>query len=720
MIFFEVSFPFLTHPIQNYKKVPIFTKKDRFLTFLKCKKNHLLLRGKNTIVLHKGNYRIYLEDIMQNLTQSNEKEFLGEHPPLYFKRANQKLERRQVSFRWLAGTVLTAVTSTLLMGGALFAALDGRQKLTIPAHVYNQEENSDISKRFLATKGARPSLNTASNLPSTNNIMIVPTVSREGTRDVVREKPFLHVLSPLAVATKSNFSYPTFNPLTIFSANNQPELIARSSGLIYGADVEGEITFTTKDFPYDSPNLSLARQKGAADIEELVRNTAPQLNIGSTSLVSVAYFDPRRFTTKEDTLLSPTGAIITAENVSTLSRSTNNEYIGIYYEERLIRLNAASSMSQTLNKEGIGQEESSALEDALSSNLSSQFFQQNDRLRIFFEVTKENNKSNDILNRSVARISVYRAGAHMVSIAKTKNGGFRYAQEPARIAELSIPDKKIQLVSKSALPTIYDAIYRTSLNEGIPPTLIKELIRIVSFDVDFKTRIRSTDGLSVFLNLEKGEEKPTEQSDILYAAIKLGSTLHRYYRYLDHDTGKVDYYNENGKSAKQFLLRQPVPNGRFTSPFGMRRHPVTRVRKMHSGVDWAAPRGTPILAAGNGAVEKASWAGGSGRRTILRHANGYKTYYLHQTRFAKGIKEGVRVRQGQIIGYVGSTGLSTGPHLHYEVAVNGNKVNPMRIKLPSGKTLKGSKLTAFKAERDRIDELLKKRQEENQMVVALN
>lgn len=657
---------------------------------------------------------------MQNLTQSSEKEFLGELPPLYLKRANQKIERRRISFRWLAGTVLTALASTLLLGGALFTALDGRQQLTIPAQAYDQESILESTKKILATKGARPSRTTTDALPKANDIMMIPTVSREGSRDVVKEKPFLHIVSPLAAAVTGDFSYPKFNPLTIFSASNLPELTAHSNVLIYGADVEGEITFTTTDFPYDSPNLYLARQKDAVEIEELVRNTAPILNIGSTSVISVAYFDPRRFTTSENTLLSPTGAIITAENVSTLSRSTNNEYIGTYYEERLVRLNTARTILSTLKKEDVIGQEAKSISLALASNLSSDIFQRNDRLRIFFEMKNGADQETLSNDRSIARISVYRAGAHLVSIAKAKNGTYRYAQEPARIAELSIPDKKIKLLAKSALPTIYDAIHRTALSEGITPNIVKELIRIVSFDVDFKARVRTTDGISIFLNLEEGQEKPTDKSDILYAGIKLGNTLRRYYRYLDNDTGKVGYFDENGKSAKQFLLRQPVPNGRFTSPFGMRRHPVTRVRKMHSGVDWAAPRGTPILAAGNGVVEKASWAGGSGRRTVLRHANGYKTNYLHQTRFAKGIKPGVRVRQGQIIGYVGSTGLSTGPHLHYEVVVNGNKVNPLRIKFPSGKTLKGTELAEFKAERDRIDALLKKRQEENQMIIALN
>jgi len=265
------------------------------------------------------------------------------------------------------------------------------------------------------------------------------------------------------------------------------------------------------------------------------------------------------------------------------------------------------------------------------------------------------------------------------------------------------------LVARNKLPNIYNAVYRTALNEGLDLETVNRLIRIIAFDVDFRSQITSQDRLELFLSLEEGQNALTEDAEILYAGITLGDITRQYYRFGDPETGTVDYYDETGKSAKQFLLRQPVPNGVFRSPFGMRRHPVTRVRKMHWGVDFSAPRGTPILAAGNGVVEKAGWAGGSGKRTIIRHANGYETYYLHQTSFAKGIAPGVRVRQGQVIGYVGSTGLSTGPHLHYEVSVNGNKVNPMKIKLPRGKVFRGEELVAFETERNRIDTLLDER-----------
>jgi murein DD-endopeptidase MepM/ murein hydrolase activator NlpD len=164
---------------------------------------------------------------------------------------------------------------------------------------------------------------------------------------------------------------------------------------------------------------------------------------------------------------------------------------------------------------------------------------------------------------------------------------------------------------------------------------------------------------------------------------------------------------EDGRSARQFLIRNPVPNGKFRSGFGMRRHPILKYSRMHTGVDWSAPRGTPIIASGNGVVEKAGWdSGGYGRQTIIRHANGYKSSYSHQNSIAKGVVPGARVRQGQVIGTVGSTGLSTGPHLHYELIVNGNKVDPMRIRLPDGKSLKGEAYAMFARERDRINALL--------------
>jgi murein DD-endopeptidase MepM/ murein hydrolase activator NlpD len=181
----------------------------------------------------------------------------------------------------------------------------------------------------------------------------------------------------------------------------------------------------------------------------------------------------------------------------------------------------------------------------------------------------------------------------------------------------------------------------------------------------------------------------------------------RLYRFQNPDDLSVDYFDPEGKNPKRFLIRNPLPGGTFRSGFGMRRHPILGYMRMHTGVDWSAPRGTPIIAAGDGVVLKAGWdKGGYGNQTLVQHPNGYVTSYNHQSAIAKGVKEGARVKQGQVIGWVGSTGQSTGPHLHYEVIVNGNKVDPQRIRLPAGKTLKGDMLSRFEEERKRIDTLL--------------
>ena len=237
-------------------------------------------------------------------------------------------------------------------------------------------------------------------------------------------------------------------------------------------------------------------------------------------------------------------------------------------------------------------------------------------------------------------------------------------------------------------------------------------MRILASDVDIGQSVSPNDELNVFLSLEDGEEKPTKKSDVLYVSARLGETTRKYYRFVDASTGQADYYDESGKNVRKTLLRQPVPGGVFRSPFGMRYHPILKVSKMHWGVDWAAPRGTPILAAGDGVVEIGRL--GSGLRQADRdqaHQRLQDDLFAPEC-IAPGIVPGAHVRQGQIIGYVGSTGLSTGPHFHFEIAVNGTKVDPMRIRLPQGKALKEDQLAVFNAERDRIDALLNRDKED--------
>ena len=251
---------------------------------------------------------------------------------------------------------------------------------------------------------------------------------------------------------------------------------------------------------------------------------------------------------------------------------------------------------------------------------------------------------------------------------------------------------------------ILQSLYKAALDEKIPANTIIEFASIYGFQVDFQRDIRKQDKFQimyeVFLN-EKNEI--VENGEILFANLKLSGQDNSLY-YFD-DKKNEGHYDKNGKSVKKALMKTPINGARLSSPFGMRKHPIDGFNKMHRGTDFAAPLGTPIMASGDGIIKKAGWCGGGGNCVKIKHNSTYQTVYAHMSKFARGIKPGVRVKQGQTIGYVGSTGKSTGPHLHYEVIVNGKKVNSQKLKLPSGKILKGKDRKLFETNKIKIDVL---------------
>jgi len=251
---------------------------------------------------------------------------------------------------------------------------------------------------------------------------------------------------------------------------------------------------------------------------------------------------------------------------------------------------------------------------------------------------------------------------------------------------------------------LYQSIYETTLRNHVPRPVVDELIKVYSYDVDFQRRARPGDSLEVLFTGD--EESNDAKPEVLFASLTVGGELKKFYRYVSPDDGVVDYYDETGKSAKKFLVRKPVATGIMRSGFGARNHPLLGYFKMHTGVDWAAPLGTAIYASGNGTIDKVGWESGYGKYVRIKHANGYETAYGHMTAFSRATQPGARVRQGQVIGYVGSTGLSTGPHVHYEILVNGRFVDPLRVKLPRGRVLEGPLMAGFDKERDRVDNII--------------
>ena len=251
---------------------------------------------------------------------------------------------------------------------------------------------------------------------------------------------------------------------------------------------------------------------------------------------------------------------------------------------------------------------------------------------------------------------------------------------------------------------ILQSLYKSAKDEKIPTNTIIEFARIYGFQVDFQRDIRKRDSFQIMYEafIDDGG-KIIESGNILYANLKLSGENNSLY-YFDKK-GFEGHYDKNGKSVKKALMKTPINGARLSSPFGMRKHPIDGFNKMHRGTDFAAPMGTPIMASGDGVIKKAGWCGGGGNCVKIKHNSTYQTIYAHMSKFALGIKTGVRVKQGQTIGYVGSTGKSTGPHLHYEVIVNGKKVNSQKLKLPSGKILKGKERKNFETKKIKLDVL---------------
>ena len=260
---------------------------------------------------------------------------------------------------------------------------------------------------------------------------------------------------------------------------------------------------------------------------------------------------------------------------------------------------------------------------------------------------------------------------------------------------------------------ILNSLYNSASKRNVPINTIIEFARIYGFEVDFQRDIRKRDSFQIMYEIFKDDNKKIiETGEILFANLKLSGQDKPLYFFNSKDSR--GHFDKNGKSSQKALMKTPINGARLSSPFGMRKHPIDGFNKMHRGTDFAAPLGTPIMASGNGVVKKAGWCGGGGNCVVIKHNSTYQTVYAHMSKFASGIRSGVRVKQGQTIGFVGSTGKSTGPHLHYEVIVNGKKINSQTLKLPSGKILKGKERKLFETSKIKLDVL------KSEKIIGLN
>jgi murein DD-endopeptidase MepM/ murein hydrolase activator NlpD len=634
---------------------------------------------------------------------------LGNQPPLIADGRSGPPDRREISARWLSGTFLTGVTSSILMGVALFAALDGRQQLATPpeiAELVNLANGADSGEDAKTTRLVPPRQIARA---KDRRRMEVSMVTRVGDRDVIHTMPFVQIKMNLAAGHTTSRPYPPFDPMQVFGDDSTDQQPAAPATQIYGAKVESEMSLKTVDFPIETAAFDERNDLSADEVEKVVREASAELGDGAVQVAALHYVDPQRFGDQlAQSMAGSYGVKIVPENVSVAPRAEADDQAPSFAEE-IIPFTTDYGIVDAFADSGYTGEDATGMAEAIAKLLNAPALKAGTVLRVGLEVRGDVAK--------VVRTGVYDRTRHIVTIALDDRGQYVPAQEPEPNPELLTAfDDSPPVVVRGNLPNIYDGIYRAAFSYGMSRKMTRQLVRLLASDVDFQSRLSPSDRLEVLFSQPDGDDQASDESELLYVSATIGGATRTLYRFQMQD-GSTDYFDQDGRSAEQFLLRNPLPAGKFRSGFGARKHPILGYVRMHTGVDWSAPVGTPIIAAGNGVIEKAGWAGGYGKQIIIRHANGYETSYNHQSSFAQGIKPGVRVRQGQVIGYLGSTGLATGPHLHYELIVNGTKVDPMRVRLPVGKVLKGDDLVAFKRERERIDDLLKQ-EDSNPLKVA--
>jgi len=612
-------------------------------------------------------------------------------------------DRRQISARWLIGACLTGLTSCTLMGIALFAAMEGREQMATPPEVVTLDE---VVRPPIVTGNVRQDRLITPALRKTfydRKQFVVPSLQRVGENEVLRSQSFELINMILAKKHTQAFDYPDFNALELFEDVPQPATptVTDTSALLYGAKIETNIDMQMREFPEEGLIFDEADILSFQEVEQHTREMALDMG-GVTKMAALAFIDPIQIEGLIDQPFDFSQAPdvrIVPENVSILP-GHHDQNPSDSYSEDIIPLIRDETIVEVLERTHYSRSGFDRLAQSLSRFLRSDKLEMGTILRLGVE-------SNRFGSDYIIRASLYRNKRHIISVALDDRGDFIRCDEPDITDLLRVAiegETPIIQTAPEDLPSVYDAVFRSSLSYGMKGEMIGQLIRMLSADLDMQAQISPSDSLEILAPLDESEGEQLSR-EILYVGAHFGNSTRRYYRFQSAD-GRVDYYDAQGRNSKQFLLRKPVPNGIFRSPFGPRKHPILGYVRMHTGVDWAAPRGTPIIAAGDGVVVKAGWSRGYGNHTEIRHANGYSTSYSHQSAFASGIEPGVQVRQGQIIGYVGSTGLSSGPHCHFEIIVNGKQVDPMRVRLPDDNSLKGEDLVAFMRERERIDALM--------------
>lgn len=635
--------------------------------------------------------------------------FLGEMP-----RAERKLppvylcesgpDGASCRLKWLASTCLAGMVGVCLIGVAIYASLnmgDGSGMV------------SSIKRASLAALQPMRSATLANNGQSatgqkedriqmtaagfaTRQVIHDTVIERQGSREFITIKPYLRIVAGLATELPADANEaPPFNPFKLYSdatpvgasgeADDAPQAVN-----VNVVDVPGGILPQSDGVELRSEDVSQLVAE-AAEIfayaeEPLAADETGTVGDGQAHLLNAAYHPEEGLGVHP----SPHTTVIqkSADDDATDDDDDDFEEQLAGAETKTLTVGRGDTLMSLFAKVGTEPSEATDIIDALAPIFAATDLHPGQELRFTLVPAPS-----DTGQMEPAKVSIFDKDSHLATVVRNRQGDY--------VASTEATGNDVKTPQASTRATLYTAFYHAAIEQHIPADTILKLLRVHSYDVDFKQKVKPGDAFEMFFDGGNDDEV----GELLYTSMTIDGQQRKFYRFRTPDD-VVDYYDEQGDSAKKFLMRNPVKGGRFTSGFGDRRHPLLKYMRMHTGVDWAAPAGTPILAAGDGTVEQVGGKGGYGNYVRLRHANGFATAYGHMLRYAPGLVPGVAVKQGQIIGYVGSTGLSTGPHCHFEVLVNNNFVNPMTIQVPRGLQLSGRQLAEFQRERNRIEALM--------------
>ena len=626
--------------------------------------------------------------------------------------------RRGSRLRWLASTLLAAAVGVVAIGLALFSSIDrDRGEATMLAFVEQTVRQSLTPGVVVPTaaadlnRGKADRLTAAAHGSTTRHIIREPMQEKKGDKNFIVLKPYTRIVAHLSsAASQADDRIPPFNPFTLY-AN------AAGAGDAGGADSSpaGNMTVALRDpdsgvVPFndtlefsdsDVLLIVLKDRDGGAD-SSTMEDGGGSLEAGSEADAGA---DTPTHPAVAPPEVLPANTLALAKNQ--LEDESRPQFEG--QEVRVIQSGGNDTLSTVLQRNGINSWQTRAIVAAARKVVDGEGLVADQELRLVLAPAGDG-------SMQPALVTVFsEAHSHLVTVVRTASGDYVGSENPLAA---NFNEQLQDLQGSRQHSTLYASLYGQALQQGMPVPMITRLIRTFAYDTDFRRRVGPGDGFEAFYDVADDENGGSAGSgsiagsegghpnELLYAALTVGGEARKFYRFRTPD-GVVDYYDVQGNNAKKFLTVKPVRGEvRFTSGFGVRLHPLLHIKKMHTGVDWAGPAGTPILAAGNGVIAEIGRKGGNGNYVRIRHANGYETAYSHMQRFQPGLGIGSKVNQGDQIGYLGSTGLSSGPHLHFEVLVNSSFVDPMTIHVPRERQLSGRQLGEFQKERAHIDDLM--------------